>query len=63
MLLGWQKLNKLLQKSYRAFHTFGQAKFPDVGSIFSIAPSASKNTAQSKSGQNQSKNNHLALLI
>jgi len=45
------------------FHRFGQANFPDGGSIlgssqFSILPAASaasKNNTQIKSGQNQSK--------
>jgi len=54
---------ELINNVYRAFHRFGQAKFPDGGSIlgsrqFSIllaAPAASKNTARFKSGQNQQK--------
>jgi len=61
---------------YRAFHRFGQAKFPNGGSVlgssqfsvlpqlFSTAPAASKNDdAWFKSGQNQLKNKQLALLI
>jgi len=46
------------QNCYRTFHRFGQAKFPDGGSvlgtsqIFSTAPAASKNDAQFKRGQN-----------
>jgi len=44
---------------YRAFHRFGQAKFPNGGSvlgsnepIFTHAPATSKNDARFKSGQN-----------
>jgi len=56
--------------SYRVFHRFGQAKFPDGGSIicklepiFNTAPAASKNAARFKSGRNQPKNNHLTSFI
>jgi hypothetical protein len=43
---------------YRAFHGFGQAQFPDGGSVlgssqFSMqVPAASKNTTDFKNGQN-----------
>ncbi len=53
----------------RAFHGFGEAEFPDGGSVlgssqFSILPPvALKNTPGVKSGQNRPKNNHLAMLI
>jgi len=54
MFLSWGRL-----KIYRAFHRFGQAKFPDGGSvlgssqlsIFNTAPAASKNDTWFKSGQ------------
>jgi len=55
--------------TFRVFHGFGQAKFPDDGfgfklePILNTAPAASKNTAWFKSGQNRPKNNHLASLI
>jgi len=51
------------------FHGFGQAKFPDGGSVlgssqFSILPLvAFKNTSGLKSGKNRPKNNLLAKLI
>ncbi len=45
--------------SYRVLHRFGQAKF----AYTTIAPAASKNDAQFKSGQNRLKNKQLALLI
>jgi len=54
---------------YRAFHRFGQDKFPDGGSIlvssqFSALPQLPpKNDAQFKRGQNELKNKQLALLI
>ncbi len=54
----WKKVES---NFYRAFHRFGQAKFPDGGSVF--WPSAFKNDAQFKSGQNWLKNKQLALLI
>jgi len=63
----WKKFWVLI--SYREFHRFWKAKFPDGGLIFRLepifntAPAASKNTAQFKSGQNWPKNNHLASLI
>jgi len=55
--------------TYRAFHRFGQAKFPDGGSVlgssqfFILPEAATKNTARFKRGQNWPKNNHLASLI
>ena len=53
---------------YRAFHRFGRAKFAycfdfKLEPIYTTAPAASKNDAQFKSGQNQLKSNHFALLI
>jgi len=62
---------KFLLGCNRAFHRFGQAKFPygDLvlgSSQFSLllaAPGASKNDTQFRSGQIQLENNHLALLI
>ncbi len=52
---------------YRALHRFGQAKFPDGGSvlgliesIFSTAPATSKNYAWFKRGENRLKNKQLA---
>jgi len=54
---------------YRASYGFGQAIFPNDGSVlglrqfFDTARAASKNNAPFNSGQNQPKNNHLALLI
>jgi len=55
--------------SYRAFYGFWQAKFADGGlalgsSQFSILPQLhQKSDARFKRGQNQLKNNQLALLI
>jgi len=52
------------------FHGFGQAKFPDGGSVLGSsqfqhwhAAAASKNDTQSKSGQTWLDKNYLALLI
>ncbi len=49
----------------RAFHRFGQAKFPEGCLVLGLntAPAASKNNAKFKGGQNWNKNNHQALLI
>ncbi len=53
-------------QSYRKFHRFEQAKFPDgdliFKPIFNSAQAGSKNNARFKSGQNRLKNNHLAFL-
>jgi len=52
------KTDEILLTTYRAFHRFGQAKFPDGGSVlgssqFSVLPQLpQKNDAQFKSGQN-----------
>jgi len=56
---------------YQTFHRFGQANFPDGGSVlgssqFSVLPqllAASKNNARFKWGQNRLKNKQLALII
>jgi len=50
------------------FTDLGKLNFPiwfglRLEAIFNTAQAASKNTARFKSGQNQPKNNHLALLI
>jgi len=48
----------LFKPFYRAFHRFGQAKFPDGGSVLGLSqfsilpPAASKNDAWFKSDQN-----------
>jgi len=59
---------KEAEKFYRAFHGFGQAKFPDGGlalhePIFNTAPVASKKDVCFKRGQNQLKYKQLDLLI
>jgi len=57
------------QVVYRAFDRFGEAKFPDGGSVlglsqFSVLPKLPpKNDAQLKRGQNQLENKQPALLI
>ncbi len=40
-----------LKHSFRALHRFGQAKFPDGGSIFNTEPASPKNCSI-QSGQN-----------
>ncbi len=64
-----KKLNSSL-KTQKAFHRFGQAKFPDGGSVlgssqFSILPQLPLKTmlCLNKSGQNCPKIKKLALLI
>ncbi len=52
--------------TYTAFHGYGQGKYACgglvSGYIVNFDTAASKNTAQFKSGQNWSKNDHLAFL-
>jgi len=61
---GWKPLK------YRAFHRFGNDKFPNGGSVLGLiepiittAAAASKNDTRFKSGQNRLENYHLALFI